>query len=129
MIYPAVQKVEVQQKSTTLSPRALEFVPTFVFSMLNPLTKNFQSDQENCKLSVAPAVTAVSLEVKKQTTLVDATKIVIVSEMEGEAAGRSVVGQGKVEYFLRKVEKRINKLDQKISNNTISSVNKNCKRN
>ena len=61
-------------------------------------------------------VTAVSPEVKDQTAYVNATEIVNLSEMEGEATGRSIVGQEKIEYFLQKEEKRLNKLHRKITN-------------
>ena len=110
LFYPAAR---IEQKSSKLSPHAAEFVPAFGS---NPLANDSQSEQENYKIFVTPVVTAVSPEVKHQTAYVNATEIVNLSEMEGEATGRSIVGQEKIEYFLQKEEKRLNKLHRKITN-------------
>lgn len=110
LFYPAAR---IEQKSSKLSPHAAEFVPVFGS---NPLANDSQSEQENYKIFVTPVVTAVSPEVKDQTAYVNATEIVNLSEMEGEATGRSIVGQEKIEYFLQKEEKRFNKLHRKITN-------------
>ena len=113
LFHPAAHKDDFQQKSSKLSPHAAEFVPVFGS---NPLANDSQSEQENYKIFVTPVVTAVSPEVKDQTAYVNATEIVNLSEMEGEATGRSIVGQEKIEYFLQKEEKRLNKLHRKITN-------------
>ena len=123
LFYPAAR---IEQKSSKLSPHAAEFVPAFGS---NPLANDSQSEQENYKIFVTPVVTAVSPEVKHQTAYVNATEIVNLSEMEGEATGRSIVGQEKIEYFLQKEEKRLNKLHRKISKKYNFFRNKNCKRN
>ena len=106
LFYPAAR---IEQKSSKLSPHAAEFVPAFGS---NPLANDSQSKQEKLPKTLRQVV---SLKGNNLTTFVDAARIVSISEKSGETVGANIVRQRGTEYFLRKEEKKIEKLQNKIS--------------
>ena len=107
LFYPAAR---IEQKSSKLSPHAAEFVPAFGS---NPLA-NGDSQSEHKELPKTLRQ-VVPLKGNNLTTFVDAARIVSISEKSGETVGTNIVRQRGTEYFLRKEEKKIEKLQNKIS--------------
>ena len=110
LFHPAAHKDDIEQKSSKLSPHAAEFVPAFGS---NPLA-NGDSQSEHKELPKTLRQ-VVPLKGNNLTTFVDAARIVSISEKSGETVGTNIVRQRGTEYFLRKEEKKIEKLQNKIS--------------
>ena len=110
LFHPAAHKDDIEQKSSKLSPHAAEFVPAFGS---NPLA-NGDSQSEHKELPKTLRQ-VVPLKGNNLTTFVDAARIVSISEKSGETVGTNIVRQRGTEYFLRKEEKKIKKLQNKIS--------------